>query len=592
MGLIFESQTKYFESKLQLRLKECFIEDLTAQSKDVDFAALSKQVYDQLKEESPLLDGTKKQFSPEKQEPLLKKVDHHHRGEEDHKEIEIKAAKFDEEQTHYQDQKPNPNNETIRYIEQYMNGMNKKATPQRKQQTQEASSTLMLNFILDDDDDNEANCIDLRVESVSPEYHRLTHSPHLDSRITMELASFVFVANPDVFSHLQDIFQYGSLYSNVRYQNFESFMKDQAFWPEVSMEKDPDAQLKTVKTSQQQEERTQPTSVVEVHIPDISLIMMHENKPLYFLNLSEVKAVSTNYVNSSNLRVYSRDLMLKNISRAIGLYPDIAVKKTGKSSEYALLIEVRSLDEDEARFRGYSAETSVKLNEMKLLFLNRVVNELVKYLLQYLIPSLVGESEEAKSKEESAKSPPPRSDSKFSLLILNSLIQMPRNSASDDYLMVKCKKIGLWSVGKWGDHCGRLIEHDFFDFEKEEDGRDEEDFKDAFDNQAELEQYLKDSQKPQGKWFHRNQREQPEKKKITIPEDDQMRISIEGLQIFIKPPEDDPELTSEESQKEKLFASISKKGSIKINIIFEDKTPLILQQHQTEYPMKSESIPL
>ena len=149
-------------------------------------------------------------------------------------------------------------------------------------------------------------------------------------------------------------------------------------------------------------------------------------------------------------------------------------------------MKLRTLNRDEAKFKKYSSETLIRLSNLSILFLNRLVGELTTYIRQHLLasfekkplrdePSYPQEEEEFKIEQEipeedeethrKMNSEPIRSDSKLSLLILDSDIKVPRNSISQEHLLFKSEKLSLWSIGKWGTLPGQLINTKKFAFE-------------------------------------------------------------------------------------------------------------------------------
>lgn len=413
---------------------------------------------------------------------------------------------------------------------------------------------LIVNF---SNGDNGEPCIEVQVHDIAEEHSQVNKSNFLRSKAKVTLSGLNLVINPQVLKNLKEIYKYGNKVATERFNRFEAFMKMQAFWPEVKMDvQKPDAS-NSAKQSHKEDDKGFPISKLELAIPFVNIIFLHDNDPLYFMNISDVSMEANDYLRSSTLRVFADDMMIRNISKAVGKYPNM-MSRMKDAVGPVLVVEVRNLDEDEAKFRQYSTEISVKLNEIKALFLNRVVVELTTYTLDYLLDGML-------KKEEGA--PEERSDFKFSLLILNSLVQVPRNSASNDFLMVLSEKIGLWSVGKWGDHCGKLIDKGYFDFEKEVHDDDFDDFHDAIEDEDEqIEDQAKNNQ-PSSDF----PKEDPSNK-----DQDKLHVMIYGLKVRVAPGDSDLELLL-------TFA----RRSMHVQIIFDDKGFFLPGFPQTVTPLKS-----
>lgn len=585
--LTIEGQSKYFESKLKVCLQDFLVEDMTAVvGKELDFSKISREAFETLRKDTLITSSYKNTQNPETMKSNRKVRETTIEEEEEKEKNEKVGVRFDETS------KVNPNDQGVSYLDEVemllgqkinsepMGQVLKNRTSTKTEDKNKPKSHLMVNFI---GADEETDCFVMKVRTIKEEYNKFANVWCLENKITIKMAAVVFVANPKVFSNIQWVVYYGSQFADERFKNFEGFMKDEAFWPEINMELNTTGR-NPVLAVPKKEDNGHPLAKLELEIPHIDLIMMHDDEPLYFLNLTSINMGYTGNLKSSNLIATAHDLTLKNISRAAGFYPDLAQKikhEKGKDNKVkALLLEVRQLDEDEAQVRGYSSEISVKLNEMNIVYLNRVVQEITRYLLDYLFKSLEGhdvdfDGKAASSKDEKAAEE--RSDSKFSLLILKSLVKLPRNSRCEEFFMVRLEKAGLWSTGKWGEHCGKLIETGFFDFEKEEDDNDEDEFEDVAENEEELktlEKEIKEKRVREGKLYTETKLH---KQKKNIPESDELRVLIEGIQIMDKLND------SEKSD----FASFAEKKSVEVLINITDKKFSLQSFAQPEPPIKS-----
>ena len=137
---------------------------------------------------------------------------------------------------------------------------------------------------------------------------------------------------------------------------------------------------------------------------------------------------------------------------------------------------------------------------------------------------------------------------KLELVVLNSFIEIFRNSVADDCLYLYFNKLGLWSTGLWGDDCGDLLKNGRFEFEVNPNDpfNKTDSFKDPMSETAQ-----------DGVW---NTGYHEKSKAPQISNDDTFKIMIEGIQMR----------TAMINLKSTLFAEFDQKCSLEMEIIFED----------------------
>jgi hypothetical protein len=157
---------------------------------------------------------------------------------------------------------------------------------------------------------------------------------------------------------------------------------------------------------------------------------------------------------------------------------------------------------------------------------------------------------------------------KLEIVLIDTYVELFRNSLDNDSLFLHCRKLGVWSTGKWGDEAGILIETEEF----ERDTKDEssaDSFQDAVEGKIEEEE----SSIFEEQMFEGKVPPKIFKKVDTKHTEETYKIRMAGATISTKLKSTTPDFQ---------FAKFDE-HSLDLDVIFEDKTYV---QPGGEWPMK------
>jgi len=163
---------------------------------------------------------------------------------------------------------------------------------------------------------------------------------------------------------------------------------------------------------------------------------------------------------------------------------------------------------------------------------------------------------------------------KLELVVLDSVVELFRNSIDSDCLILQFEQVGLWSCGKWGDYEGYLIENGKFEDEDRNEFSSVNDTREFHDARGAHEGYIEDLSSPNSfqnlggatpKRGNRNEK----------PSDDIFKIRILGVEI-----------KTQEGAEDAIFLKLAKE-SILLDLILQDTTYPISPGEN--YPLKGKS---
>jgi len=412
--------------------------------------------------------------------------------------------------------------------------------------------------------------LEVQISIISDEYDRIKNENSVATSIQVDLAPLTMVADPEAFKQIKMLFDYAGLYASMKYDRFVKFMKSEAFWPEVNID-DYLIGANDVEEIIKQEDKGIAVTQIDLNLPTLNIIFLHKKEPIYLLSLENISMFFKSYLRDSELNLKTKKITFYNTSTIAG--PHKQIISTIEGTDEALTLQMKMFGRYKSIVNNYSIWLGVKLNKVKIVFLKKLVQEVVEYLRFQLLKSFDNQIEGVSGEE----APPSdeRSDMKLELVVLESIIEGFRNSLSDSALYFDLKKLGLWSCGKWGNESGTLIETGKFEWEleKQEETTNSEKFEDAEsgeidDETSNLYDNLRFADKSPTRPDKRTQ--QPG----AFPEDT-YKLTIEGLTVKDR----------EKGGDESIFIKFAD-NSYDLEIIFEDKTFPIKEKNQKEYPMK------
>ena len=221
------------------------------------------------------------------------------------------------------------------------------------------SNHLLLNFVK-----KHSNMPDISVQiaTINPEWERIVKQTFIQTEIKVDVADIVVTFDPIPMKSLNYIVQYGNKYSEMKFKAFKKFMREEYFWPEVKFN-DYMEENESIKDVLKKEDRGIPLTEIQVNIPNISLVLLFRNNPVYFFALGSVFASVKSYIRHPEITVTVRTLDLHNISDIAG--PHFHVLSTiDEESGNVLTIHMKNLDRYEAVVKNYSTWLGIHFAEI------------------------------------------------------------------------------------------------------------------------------------------------------------------------------------------------------------------------------------
>jgi len=244
-------------------------------------------------------------------------------------------------------------------------------------------SSLILNFL--NQDNEEQPDVLVHVSIIDDEFQRIVEKDYIQTEVGILLTDLTVSANPEAFKQIKIILDYAQLYASMRYRKFVKFMKEEAFWPEVRIEGQ--LNINDLIENSTKEDKGIALTQIKLHMPSINTIFLHENEPIYLLNLQDISMEFNIYLRDSDLKLNVRDLVFYNTSKIAGPHNQIISVLNPAEDSYALTLQMKGFGKYQAAVKNFSSWLGIKLSGVKIVFLKRVVMEFVEYLLKNLLES-------------------------------------------------------------------------------------------------------------------------------------------------------------------------------------------------------------
>lgn len=283
--------------------------------------------------------------------------------------------------------------------------------------------------------------------------------------IEIKLTDFIIVIDPIVIQALRRIFDFGSDYSIQLLDYFKEFMKNNGFWPDFMFREQNPHKNHTIPTSKPKPEEA--NSRISLVMNSLTLLFHYQRSNIYILNMKTIIFISEDFLVLTNMRLSAENLSLHDTSANAGKHTNL-ILNYDKDKISKLDCEIKLLDENLANIMKHSTYVGVRIVNAKVLFLKRIIVELIDYIRKHVLPSFSSVSDNISSSADNIKEIPIKVPSSFKLeiLVMDSLMTLYQNSISQNLLYVGFHKVCIWSTGLWGFDMGELLKFNVMGFEK------------------------------------------------------------------------------------------------------------------------------
>ena len=309
--------------------------------------------------------------------------------------------------------------------------------------------------------------INICIKTTEKEMEKFKRKKVTYQDIKVQLTDFIIVVDPTVIQTLRSIFDISNDYSDQKLESFKKFMRNNGFWPDFMFhEQNPQ---KNVSSPSIKSEVADSRFCIVMN--SLTLLFHFQRSNIYILNLKSLVFTSENYNIFTTIRLTAENLSLHDTSANTGNHTDL-ILNYDKTKTSKLDCEIKLFDENFSSIKKFSTYVGVRILNARVLFLKRIVSELVEYLRKHVFPSFSAQETlqnglfiDLKIKDNPVKTP---SSFKLEILIMDSMLAVYQNSISENLLYVEFNKLCIWSTGLWGMDMGELLKTGYMDFEKNE----------------------------------------------------------------------------------------------------------------------------
>lgn len=151
-------------------------------------------------------------------------------------------------------------------------------------------------------------------------------------------------------------------------------MKSEAFWPEVNID-DYMANAEGTQEEQRSEDKGKALMKFEMVIPTFNIVCLHKGEQIYLIHLDRNEIEFYSYLRDSVLKVKSMGLKLYNIADIAGAHKVLVQCKP--SNRHAFMLEMNMFGRYKSLVNNFSTQIGIRLSGVKVIFLKKVVQELV-----------------------------------------------------------------------------------------------------------------------------------------------------------------------------------------------------------------------